>query len=598
MALELKIKVIGLGEAVKDAGYTVIDSTRNELESGTTSIDIDGNAIIPITSKYVGEGEALRVTIDNYGNGVNFEDSGSATDVVRATSVFVNYAVTQRDGYFVTCTTETGKSDPWDMGDGNTLDEENPTHLYLANGTYTITSGEFSTTVVVTGVQEFDVSVIGNKVICKPQSGTTGRWDFGDGSETEVNAETEHEYFQNGTYLVSNSGFEYEVIIDYFSDGIVKAKDGNHITFSEPEPEGSSLFNYGDGTFGEELEHVYATHGNYLVINGERVNYVIIGGEEMPTAGFTMVSNPSDTSIVTFTGKGGDVYESIIEGTTYNTLQVEHDFDESGTYPYEIRAINVNGNAAKLSTTIEVYTNNTAPTGELTYSSNALEISFDANVVDNDFKASHTYLWTFNAGEEFEETSTEASPTHTYFPPETPNDPAGQTFTVTCKVTDDKGAELNLSTVITVYDFKTYSENLVVNGDFTDSDLDGWVTSNDLQVFFEKQVHEGRDVMYVYSTGGSQGYVGYQVDNLEVGAIYDIGYTMKANGNIVFASDTLGLTIEQGGALTNGTKVDNGDFTLVEHNFEALTSTVTLRVNIRRADSELWLDSINLSKGV
>ncbi|MBL7052722.1 MAG: PKD domain-containing protein, partial [Candidatus Marinimicrobia bacterium] len=122
--------------------------------------------------------------------------------------------------------TGTGETFAWDFGDGNSSVEENPTHLYAADGTYTVTftvtttHGSNSVTqdleVLATELPDLQFSV-------DPATGYAGftdfaftnatvdygtgtdatfAWDFGDGESSDLENPT-HLYAVAGTYTVT-----------------------------------------------------------------------------------------------------------------------------------------------------------------------------------------------------------------------------------------------------------------------------------------------------------------------------------------------------------------------------------------------------------
>lgn len=449
MSLEVRFKVENLGVSVKNAGYLMMDSVRNVLQEGFTDIAEDGSVLIPIESKWVEEGEGMRVTIDDF-DGSNFMDSGSATDVVEVTLAYVDYSVSQ-DGIYVTCVTKTLENNSWDMGDGTFIDGDVFTYFYKSNGTFTIKSGSFTQTVVITGVTQFSVTLFENIITCTPQTGVDGKWNFGDG-ETEKTGVVDYEITKNGSYLISHGGYSTIIDLNYFSEGLIQSVLHNTVNFNGLLV--TDEINYGDGRSGYELTHVYPNHGRFLVKSGDKKSYVEIQEYKIPTASFSISLDPNNSSLVTFTGKGGDTYQSLINGVEFDTLNSTYQFPESGYYPYVLNATLVNGNSNQLVETVKVLENNTLPIVSFETVINELEVSFTSVVVDDDFEASHLYEWTYNKGEKYElKDYADPNPVHLYQNPVIPNDPQGQTFTVELKVTDNVGAVAIASKEITVYDF-------------------------------------------------------------------------------------------------------------------------------------------------
>ena len=472
MALEIVFKIAELEKAVETAGYLVIDSASNIVEQGTTSIDVNGKAIIPITSEYIELGEKVRPTIDDF-TGDNFDESGTATDWIEVTEVYVDFKVEQ-NGYTVECRNQTGTYDSWDMGDGKVLDEENPTYIYLKNGTYTITNGSFSQTVTVDNVTEFDVVVEGNKITCTRQSGFTGSWSFGDGGVDE-DKDTEYTYLVNGTFEVSFGIFSKTIVIDYYSETLVESVNANKVIFSIIENSDSD-YNYGDNEQDSLRTHEYNQHGKYLAEIDEERQFVNIESIGFPTPSFTVNKDINDSSLLTFVGQGGDDYEFTIDGNVYNESSVTHQFEKADNYTVSLLASFNNGNSRHISTTLEVLKNNVAPTAFITTETNTLSVTFNANVEDLNFNESHTYHWIiYKENGEIEKQLFTIEPTYVFESPEVYQDPDGQTFDIECTVTDRRGSSVTVYKTITVYDFSELGNELLINTDFTTSNVEEYI---------------------------------------------------------------------------------------------------------------------------
>ncbi|MDT0676547.1 PKD domain-containing protein [Autumnicola musiva] len=114
-----------------------------------------------------------------------------------------------------TNTSENAVSYAWDFGDGNTSTEENPTHTYAAEGTYTVvltTTGEDGTEVESTqevtveateptAEYTFEVDGLTATFTNTSENAVSYAWDFGDGN-TSTEENPTHTYAAEGTYTV------------------------------------------------------------------------------------------------------------------------------------------------------------------------------------------------------------------------------------------------------------------------------------------------------------------------------------------------------------------------------------------------------------
>ena len=193
----------------------------------------------------------------------------------------------------------------WDFGDGNTSNEQNPTHTYTDDGVYTITltvtddnegKSEARTQVTVNNVapiiDEFSVSPTtlneGESIKCNATASDPGddsltyRWDFGD-SNVAIGSSVSHVYVDNDSYtitLIVNDGdggsatknIEVTVknvppTIEEFIFTPTEPNEGDSITFN------ATVFDPGDDTltyewdFGDESDVVAGQSVNHIYVN-------------------------------------------------------------------------------------------------------------------------------------------------------------------------------------------------------------------------------------------------------------------------------------------------------------------------------------------
>ena len=103
----------------------------------------------------------------------------------------------------------------WDFGDGQTSNEESPTHQYAACGVYTVTltstnacgTASSTATVLVTDFPDAVFNIIVNGLEVSLLNTSTGGisyfWDFGDGNTSTVQNPAPHVYADSGTYVIT-----------------------------------------------------------------------------------------------------------------------------------------------------------------------------------------------------------------------------------------------------------------------------------------------------------------------------------------------------------------------------------------------------------
>lgn len=127
----------------------------------------------------------------------------------------------------------------WTFGDGDSSDVESPSHAYKAAGKYKIvlvaTSGTGCTTMFMDSIvvrkvssPDFTVSHIGPRLFtytAKDTTGTDYKWYFGDGM-TATGKTVDHDYFVDGTYLVTLQVANASGCVTSFSDSVTVNSTG------------------------------------------------------------------------------------------------------------------------------------------------------------------------------------------------------------------------------------------------------------------------------------------------------------------------------------------------------------------------------------
>jgi len=146
--------------------------------------------------------------------------------------------------------------------------------------------------------------------------------------------------------------------------------------------------------------------------------------------GFTSTSSDPDGSIASYSWTFGD-------GGTSTLQNPSHSYAAGGTYTVTLTVTDNQGASNAVSHTVTVAGANQAPVASFTKSCSGLTCSFTSTSSDPDGSIA-SYSWTFGDGG----TSTLQNPSRTYA--------AGGTYTVTLKVTDNRGAWTATSQTVTV----------------------------------------------------------------------------------------------------------------------------------------------------
>ncbi|HYU90630.1 MAG TPA: PKD domain-containing protein, partial [Gemmatimonadales bacterium] len=325
----------------------------------------------------------------------------------------------------LTCNFTSTSSDPdgtiasyaWTFGDGATATTQNPSHTYLAGGTFTVTltvtdnqsaTGSVSHPVTVTAppppnqppAAAFTSSC--TQLTCSFTStssdpdGTisTYRWTFGDGTAAATAANPSHTYTAGGTYTVTLT-----VTDNQGATGSVS----HSVTVTAPPP-----------------------------VNQPPVAAFTSSCTQL-TCNFTSTSSDPDGSVASYAWTFGD-------GGTASAQNPSHTYTAGGTFTVTLTVTDNQGGTGNVSHTVTVTAPpppNQPPVAAFTSSCTQLTCSFTSTSSDPDGTIAG-YAWTFGDGG----TASAQNPSHTYT--------AGGTFTVTLTVTDNQGATGSVSHSVTV----------------------------------------------------------------------------------------------------------------------------------------------------
>jgi PKD repeat protein len=281
-------------------------------------------------------------------------------------------------------------------------------------------------------------------------------WDFGDGITSTLENPT-HLYTAAGTYTVTLTAFNeyisdtYSMVVEVLplpAAGFTYAVDELTVTFTNTSTAATDyLWDFGDSTTSTETNpiHTYAAEGTYTVTlsasgscgTDEFTDWVTVG--LAPVAGFTSNSPVCLGAEMVFTNTTTGTPEitylwAFGDGATSTETNPVHPYTATGSYTVTLMADNAFG-SSEVAATVEVLP---LPQAIFTYTAAGLTVTFT-----NSSTGATSYLWAFGDTT----TSTETNPVHTYT--------AAGTYTVTLTVTGACGTD-EASTVLTFAPLRYY----------------------------------------------------------------------------------------------------------------------------------------------
>ena len=274
------------------------------------------------THSYSSEGN-FTVTLTASGDGG--ENSTSETITVAYPVPVANFTMDKTEaepGETITFTnsTQNAISYLWDFGDDKTSTDENPTHAYSSDGTFTVTltatgvGDENSTSKTITVAYPAPVANFtmdkteaetGETITFtnSSENATTYSWDFGDGN-TSTDENPTHSYSSDDTFTVTltatgdggENSISKMVTINYpapivdFTMGKSEVEIGETISFTNSSENATSYscdFGDGNSSVDENPTHSYSSDGTFTVTLTATGN-----GGENSTSKTIKVNNP------------------------------------------------------------------------------------------------------------------------------------------------------------------------------------------------------------------------------------------------------------------------------------------------------------------
>jgi len=386
----------------------------------------------------------------------------------------------------------------WDFGDGKTSTEQDPTHTYTQNGTYTVTlTVTDDGSAIDTDTTNATVDDIGSTAdfSAMPTSGdeplavsftdlsvsydgiTSWNWSFGDG-ETSTEQNPTHTYASAGLYTVSlkvseedgnndtKTKFPYIIVDDNmpnanFTYSPSNPLEGDQVTFDASSSTGydeplSYSWDFGDDAFGEGVSpaHAYAQDGNYLVTltvtdadeSTDSISQTITVADTALVVNFSAnaTSGPEPLT-VSFTDLSTS-YDGITswtwnfeDGETSTEQNPTHMYAADGTYTVSLTVIEADGNNDIETKASYITVTDSTPLADFSCLPNPAALTIDFTDQSTSYDELVSWAWNFSDGE----TSTEQNPIHKF--------PNNGTFNVMLTVTDADGSTDTITRQVLTY---------------------------------------------------------------------------------------------------------------------------------------------------
>ncbi len=288
--------------------------------------------------------------------------------------------------------TSSGSTYLWNFGDNATSSQQNPTHIYTSNGSYTVklyvtSPSGCNDSLIKTGYIVVNPSPIANFSVTSSclnsvssftdnSSGliNSWNWNFGDGNSS-ITQSPSHVYSTSGNFSVTlvvfnsfgcSSSITKSVtindkpLVQFMADSLVGCSPAliNFTNQSTASIASSNVWYFGDNSISNLLNpsHSYSVAGNYtvkLIVSEpggcsdslEKINYISIINS--PTALFTVSSNTVNlpNAVISFSNASTNYTSSewfFGDGQNSNVNNPSHNYTDIGIYEVCLTAYNGN----------------------------------------------------------------------------------------------------------------------------------------------------------------------------------------------------------------------------------------------------------------
>ncbi|MCB9232406.1 MAG: PKD domain-containing protein [Bacteroidia bacterium] len=331
--------------------------------------------------------------------------------------------------------TPTGFS--WTFGDGGTSTQQNATHTYPTQGTYTVCHVASNTCGTNTSCQQlvlvcqppvsgFTHSLSGATATFTDQStggAASWTWNFGDGNTSSLQ-NPGHTYLNPGSYTVCQIAFNAcgsdttcstVTVCAPLTAQFTSGGSGLTASFTDQSTGGANtwLWNFGDGNSSTQQNpgHTYAAPGSYTVCltitdacTTSTSCMTVTVSCAAPTAAFTSSANGLAASFTDQSTGGATTWSwNFGDGNSSALQNPSHTYALPGSYTVCL----VSGSICGTNTVCQTVTVScAAPSANFGSSGSGLSVSF----TDQSTGGASTWSWDFGDGN----TSTQQNPSHTY----------------------------------------------------------------------------------------------------------------------------------------------------------------------------------------
>ncbi len=442
---------VGNGEHVYDNTVNVWNDSVGNYWDDYSGTDLNEDGIGDVPYRINGYGMDYRPLIRRAGLPVAYFSFAPTTPYTYQSVSFYDNSV-DLDGTIVAW--------QWDFGDGNTSNEQNPTHFYADNGVYIVNLTIFDND-GNNGSIEKEITVLNTYPVANftwvPEKPTdieevtfnasssydidgmivNYTWDFGDGS-IAYGMEVKHSYDDNGVYEITLTVMDDDGDTASISHGIMIENNNPVANFTwtpeEPTDIDEIVFNasssydidgmivnytwdFGDGSiaYGMEVKHVYPDNGTYIVRlsiedddGGTDFISKIMEIKNVPPSAFFDYTpdEPNDVEPVKFMDHSYDADGEIVniswqfgDGNYSYEKNPEHIYAENGIYTVVLTVVDNDGSTSSTSRAILI--RNVPPVANFTWTpeepTDIQDVSFISHSYDEDGEiVNHT--WDFGDG--------------------------------------------------------------------------------------------------------------------------------------------------------------------------------------------------------